>query len=49
MIPEERLTQLIDRHAYLEHAMGQGDISGEEFTKISREYADLSPVVAMAR
>lgn len=49
MIPQERLTQLIDRHAYLEHAMGQGDMSGEEFIRISKEYSDLTPVVTMAK
>src|SRR3546814_10988574 len=49
MIPAERLTQLIDRHGYLEHAMGQSGLSGEAFAKLSREYADLDPVVAVAR
>ncbi|MDA5192345.1 peptide chain release factor 1 [Govanella unica] len=48
MIPEERLTQLIDRHGYLEHAMGRGDMSGEDFIRISKEYSDLGPVVAVA-
>ncbi len=49
MIPKERLVQLIDRHAYLEHAMGQGEMSGEEFAKLSKEYADLTPIVGASK
>jgi peptide chain release factor 1 len=50
MIPHEKLDQLIERHQYLEHAMSEGgEISGDEFAKLSREYADLSPIVAGAQ
>jgi peptide chain release factor 1 len=33
------------RHQELAALMGQGDLSGDMFTKYSREYAELSPVV----
>lgn len=50
MVPQEKLTQLIDRHQYLEHVMAAGDgLSGEEFAKLSKEYSDLSPIVTAAR
>lgn len=46
MIPRERLLQLITRHEELEHMMSGGEtLSSEEFVKISREYADLTPIV----
>ncbi|MAU41338.1 MAG: peptide chain release factor 1 [Kordiimonas sp.] len=49
MIPRERLTTLIERHAELEHMMSQGDgLSSEEFVTISKEYADLTSVVKVA-
>ncbi|NVJ97258.1 MAG: peptide chain release factor 1, partial [Alphaproteobacteria bacterium] len=46
MISEERLEQLLERYDYLGHALGTPDeFSNEEFVKLSREYADLGPVV----
>lgn len=46
MIPRDRLLQLVTRHEELEHMMSGGEtLSGEEFVKISREYADLTPIV----
>lgn len=47
MIPEERLTQLVNRHQYLEHVMAEGG-GGDDFVKNSREYAELSPIVEVA-
>ncbi len=46
MIPKEKLAQLAERHAYLEHAMSQSEgLSGEDFANMSKEYADLGPVI----
>jgi len=46
MISDERLNQLLERYDYLGHALGTPDeFSNEEFVKLSREYADLGPVV----
>ncbi|WP_417462136.1 peptide chain release factor 1 [Kordiimonas sp.] len=45
-ISEGRLEQLLDRYDYLGHALGTPDkFSNEEFVNLSREYADLGPVV----
>lgn len=50
MIGEERIIQLLDRYDYLGHALGNpGDFSNEEFVKLSKEYADLGPVVEKAQ
>lgn len=49
MISDERLEQLLERYDYLGHALGTPDqFSNEEFVKLSREYADLGPVVEAA-
>src|SRR5690606_37363033 len=48
MIPEERLTQLINRHQYLEHVMAEGG-GGDDFVRNSREYAELTPIVEVAQ
>ncbi|VAX05261.1 Peptide chain release factor 1 [hydrothermal vent metagenome] len=49
MIPQERLQQLITRHEELEHMMSQSaELSSEEIVKLSKEYADLTPVVKVA-
>lgn len=46
MISDDRLNQLLERYDYLGHALGTPDeFSNEEFVKLSREYADLGPVV----
>lgn len=46
MISDERLEQLLERYDYLGHSLGTPDeFSNEEFVKLSREYADLGPVV----
>ena len=46
MIPFEKLTKVTDRYRALEIAMSeQAQASPEEFVRLSKEYADLSPVV----
>ncbi len=50
MIPQERLEQLITRHAELEHIMSNAaEMSSEEFVTTSREYAELTPIVTAAK
>ncbi len=44
MIPNDRLMQITERFEFLEARMGEG-IGGEEFVTVSREYAELRPVV----
>lgn len=49
MITEERIDQLLTRYDYLTHALGTPDqFSNEEFVNLSKEYADLGPVVEAA-
>lgn len=45
MSMQEKLSSIRGRHEELSALMAAGDLSGEEFTKLSMEYADLSPVV----
>ena len=45
MSMQEKLLSICDRHAELAVLMSAGGLSGDEFTKLSVEYADLSPVV----
>ena len=45
MIPHDKLYRLLDRHEELENLMSSS-LSGDEFIKISKEYADLGGVVA---
>lgn len=42
---EETLYTLVRRHDELRDTLGQGTLSGGEFAKASKEYADLTPVV----
>lgn len=42
---EARLQQITDRHAELTSLMSSGELEGDKFVKISKEYADLEPVV----
>ena len=44
MIPNDRLMQITERFEFLEARMGEG-IGGDEFVSVSREYAELRPVV----
>ncbi len=45
MVPAERLQQIAERFQYLEALMAEGG-GGGDFAAISREYAELKPVVA---
>jgi len=44
MVPAERLQQITERFEFLEARMSTG-LSGEDFTAVAREYAELKPVV----
>ncbi|MAF67893.1 MAG: peptide chain release factor 1 [Micavibrio sp.] len=46
---DEKLTTIISRHEELAALMAGGDLSGEEFTKYSMEYAELDEVVGAAK
>jgi len=48
MIPQDRLIQITERFEYLEARMAEG-LSGEDFARLSREYAELRPVVDVVR
>ncbi|WP_420859507.1 peptide chain release factor 1 [Marivivens marinus] len=48
MIPADRLRQITERFEYLEARMSAG-LSGDEFVSVSREYAELRPVVDTVR
>lgn len=48
-ITAERLRQITDRFAALEARMASGTLEGEEFSAASRDYAELEPVVQIAR
>src|SRR6202789_100544 len=48
MIPVAKLERLLDRYAALESEMASG-ASGTQFVKLSREHAELSPVIEAAR
>ena len=43
---ERKLQQVLDRHREIANLMSQGDLSGEEFSALSIEYAELDPVAA---
>jgi len=42
---EFRLDQLVRRHAELSEAMAGSGVRGADFTKLSKEYSELSPIV----
>lgn len=42
---KEKLASIKGRHEELAALMSQGNLSGEKFTKLSMEYAELSPIV----
>ena len=42
---EEKLQSIRNRHEELAALMSAGDLSGDDFTKLSVEYAELTPVV----
>ncbi len=41
---EAKLNQVLARHKELQSLMSAGDLSGDEFTKLSMEYAEITPV-----
>lgn len=45
MSMQEKLSSICNRHKELAALMSAGGLSGDEFTKLSMEYAELSPVV----
>jgi peptide chain release factor 1 len=45
MLPEQKLDVLLDRHAVIEREMGSG-LDADAYVKLSREFAELSPVVS---
>ena len=42
---EDRLDTLVRRHEELNDMLGSGKVGGSEFAKLSKEYADLTPLV----
>jgi peptide chain release factor 1 len=44
MLPEQKLDALLDRHAVIEREMASG-LDADAYVKLSREFAELSPVV----
>jgi peptide chain release factor 1 len=48
MIPAAKLERLLDRFAAIESEMASG-ASGPAFVKLSREHAELAPVIESAR
>jgi len=45
MSMQEKLASIKSRHEELAALMAAGDLDGQEFTKLSMEYAELSPIV----
>ncbi len=45
MIPEEKLEQILDRHHALEGQLAESGGAGDDYARISKEYAELGPVV----
>jgi peptide chain release factor 1 len=48
MIPASKLERLLDRFAAIEAEMASG-VAGDAFVRLSREHAELSPVIETAR
>ncbi|MBC7495591.1 MAG: PCRF domain-containing protein, partial [Sphingomonadaceae bacterium] len=47
-IPPERIAQIERRHADLAAQMGNPDLASDKFVALSKDYAELTPVVAAA-
>ncbi|MBV8800746.1 MAG: peptide chain release factor 1 [Alphaproteobacteria bacterium] len=45
MIPEAKLARLVDRHAALEAQLASGSTAGSEYAQLSKEHAELAPLV----
>ena len=48
MVPEQKLSALVARHALLERELAS-PLSAETFVKLSREFSELSPVVGVVK
>jgi len=48
-IPPERIAQIERRHADLAAQMGNPDLASDKFVALSKDYAELTPVVAAAQ
>ena len=48
-IPLERIAQIERRHADLAAQMGNPDLASDKFVQLSKDYAELTPVVEAAR
>ena len=48
MVPEQKLSALVDRHALLERELAS-PLPPETFVKLSREFSELSPVVDVVK
>ena len=48
-IPPERIAQIERRHADLAAQMGNPDLASDRFVQLSKDYAELTPVVEAAR
>src|SRR6185437_9661679 len=48
MLPEQKLDALVERHALIERQMASG-LAADAYVKLSREFAELSPVVGAVR
>jgi peptide chain release factor 1 len=46
MIPEAKLSRLVDRFAAVEAQLASGAAAGSEYAKLSKEHAELSPLVS---
>ncbi len=46
MIPAEKLARVSERFEELKHLLAQPDLAAAQFTKLSKEYAELEPVAA---
>ena len=44
-LPEARFDKVLERHAALQSAMSQGALASDALVKMSREYAELNPLV----
>jgi len=46
MIPEAKLFRLADRFAALEAQLASGSVSGGDYARLSKEHAELAPIIA---
>lgn len=46
---EDKLDMLVRRHDELGDTLARGEVSGSDFSKISKEYAELTPIVEVIR